>query len=58
MFEWRGTSGAVEVIEFRIGHGDMVRLLRASGFEIEVLIEIQPPTKEQTRKPSLTSRWN
>jgi hypothetical protein len=42
-FEWRGPSGAVEDIEFRIGHGDMVRLLRASGFEIEDLIEIQPP---------------
>jgi hypothetical protein len=41
-FEWRGPSGAVEDIEFRIGHGDMVRLLRASGFEIEDLIEIAP----------------
>jgi SAM-dependent methyltransferase len=44
-FEWRGPSGAVEVIEFRIGHGDMVRLLRASGFEIEDLIEIQAPSE-------------
>src|SRR5437870_1217646 len=30
-FEWRGPSGAVEDIDFRIGHGDMVRLLRSSG---------------------------
>jgi hypothetical protein len=44
-FEWRGPSGAVEDIEFRIGHGDMVRLLRRSGFEIEDLIEIQAPNE-------------
>ena len=27
-------------IEFQLGHGDWVRLLRANGFEIEDLVEL------------------
>jgi len=45
-FEWRGPSGSVEDIEFRIGHGEMIRLLRSSGFEIEDLVELQAPEKD------------
>ncbi|HEV2342570.1 MAG TPA: class I SAM-dependent methyltransferase [Actinocrinis sp.] len=30
-------------VEFHLGHGDMIRLLRGSGFEIEGLIEIFAP---------------
>jgi SAM-dependent methyltransferase len=37
-FEW--PEGGVE---FHLGHGDMIRLLRGSGFEIEDLIEILAP---------------
>jgi SAM-dependent methyltransferase len=58
-FEWRGPSGAVEDIEFRIGHGDMVRLLRASGFEIEDLIEIQAPNEgaDPQAQPYVPLEW-
>lgn len=42
-FEW--PDGGVE---FHLGHGDWIRLLRASGFEIEDLVEIQaPPDAEE-----------
>jgi len=30
-------------IDFHLGHGDMIRLLRANGFEVEDLIEIYAP---------------
>jgi hypothetical protein len=56
-FEWREPSGAVEVIEFRIGHGDMIRLLRASGFEIEDLIEIYAPEGGTTPYPFVNATW-
>jgi SAM-dependent methyltransferase len=29
-------------VEFHLGHGDWVRLLRANGFDLEDLIEVQP----------------
>jgi SAM-dependent methyltransferase len=57
-FEWRNKEGIVDAIEFRLGHGDMVRLLRKCGFEIEDLIEIQPPvdvTSEQD--PYIPLEW-
>jgi SAM-dependent methyltransferase len=41
-FEWRDAEGVIDAIEFRLGHGDMIRLLRSCGFEIEDLVEIQP----------------
>jgi SAM-dependent methyltransferase len=58
-FEWRGPSGTVEDIEFRIGHGDMVRLLRSSGFEIEDLIEIQAPSEgaDPQAQPYIPLEW-
>jgi SAM-dependent methyltransferase len=42
-YEWRNEEGVVDAIEFHLGHGDMIRLLRSCGFEIEDLIEIRPP---------------
>src|SRR5229473_552760 len=36
--EWPGDQG----IEFHLSHGDWIRLLRRSGFEIEDLIELRP----------------
>jgi hypothetical protein len=30
-------------IEFQLGHGDWIRLLRANGFEIEDLVELFAP---------------
>lgn len=38
-FEW---PGAPEV-EFHLGYGDWIRLLRGSGFEVEDLLELRPP---------------
>jgi SAM-dependent methyltransferase len=42
-FEWHDDKGVVEAVDFHLGHGDMIRLLRSCGFEIEDLIELQPP---------------
>ncbi len=44
-------------VEFHLGHGDWIRLLRASGFEIEDLIDVQPPEGATTRYPYVTLEW-
>jgi SAM-dependent methyltransferase len=36
--EWPGDQG----VEFHLSHGDWIRLLRRSGFEVEDLVEIHP----------------
>ncbi|MBV8352012.1 MAG: methyltransferase domain-containing protein, partial [Verrucomicrobia bacterium] len=36
--EWPGNPG----VEFHLSHGDWIRLLRRSGFEVEDLIEVRP----------------
>src|SRR6476620_1299140 len=46
-FEWPDTAG----IEFHLGHGDMLRLLRSSGFDVEDLVELYPPEGSTTRYP-------
>lgn len=50
---WPGDSG----VEFHISHGDWIRLLRRSGFEIEELVEVRPPDGATTRYPFVTSEW-
>jgi SAM-dependent methyltransferase len=40
-------------VEFHIGYGDMIRLLRKTGFEVEDLIELQPP---EDAKPFMDDR--
>ena len=50
---WPGDSG----IEFHLAHGDWIRLLRGAGFEIEDLIEIQPPEGSSTRYPFVSLDW-
>jgi SAM-dependent methyltransferase len=42
-FEWPEEDGVDGGVEFHVSHGDWVRLLRGSGFEIEDLVEIQAP---------------
>jgi SAM-dependent methyltransferase len=49
---WDGSS-----VEFCLGHGDMIRLLRASGFEVENLVELQAPEGATTRYPFVTPEW-
>jgi SAM-dependent methyltransferase len=53
-FEWPGDDPAVE---FHLGYGDMIRLLRSSGFEVEDLIEVRPPPDAVTRYPYATADW-
>lgn len=51
--EWPGDPG----VEFHLSHGDWIRLLRRSGFEIEDLIELRPPEGATTRYPFVTLEW-
>jgi SAM-dependent methyltransferase len=46
-----------ESVEFHLGHGDMVRLLRSSGYEVEDLIEVRPQPESTTRYPFVTRDW-
>ena len=45
-FEWPDDVS----VEFHLGHGDLIRLLRRSGFEVEDLIEVRPA-------PDATTEW-
>jgi hypothetical protein len=51
--EWPGDAG----VEFHLSHGDWIRLLRTSGFELEDLIEVRPPVDALTRYPFVTLEW-
>jgi SAM-dependent methyltransferase len=46
-----------ESVEFHLPHGEMIRLLRETGFEIEALIEIQAPEGTQRTHMSVTNEW-
>jgi SAM-dependent methyltransferase len=52
-FEWPHDSG----IEFHVSHGEMVRLLRSSGFDVEDLLELYPPDGSTTRYPFVDADW-
>jgi SAM-dependent methyltransferase len=52
-FEWPDDDS----VEFHLTHGDWVRLLRANGFEIEDLIEIQAPEGATTRADYVSPDW-
>lgn len=45
------------VVEFHIPHGEMIRLLRGSGFEIEDLVEVEIPEGATTTYPFVTAEW-
>ena len=51
--EWPGDIG----VEFHLSHGDWIRLLRASGFEIEDLVELRPAEDATTGYPFVTREW-
>jgi SAM-dependent methyltransferase len=53
-FEWPNDEG----IEFHLGYGDWIRLLRTNGYEIEDLIEIRPPEGATTRYDFVTLEWS
>ena len=52
-FEWPDDA----TVEFHLGHGDWIRLLRANGFEVEDLIELWPPPGASTDWPGVTVEW-
>lgn len=53
--QWPDSAG----VEFHLGYGDWIRLLRANGFEIEDLIEVRPHEDAVTRHPEIaTLEWS
>jgi len=52
-FEWADEDS----VEFHLGYGDWIRLLRSSGFEIEDMVELRPPAHAATRFPWVTAEW-
>lgn len=51
--EWPDTVG----VEFHLPHGDMIRLLRASGFEVLDLVQLRPHADATPRFPYVTLEW-
>ncbi len=51
--EWPDEDG----VEFHLTHGDWIRLLRRSGFEVENLIELRPGESATTRYKHVTLDW-
>lgn len=52
-FEWPDDP----TVEFHLGHGDWIRLLRGNGFDIEDLIELRPPEGAGSNLPLVTAEW-
>jgi SAM-dependent methyltransferase len=50
-------------VEFHVGHGEMIDLLRAAGFEVERLVELYAPVGARTHEyydtatPEWASKW-
>ncbi len=44
-------------VNFYLGYGDWIRLLRANDFEVEDLIELQAPEGATTNVPFVTGDW-
>jgi SAM-dependent methyltransferase len=51
--EWPDDPG----VEFHLGYGDWIRLLRASGFEVLDLVEVRPPEGTTNRFGFVTAEW-
>jgi hypothetical protein len=51
--EWPDDEG----IEFHLGYGDWIRLLRRCGFSVENLVELRPPEGTTEGRPYLTAEW-
>jgi len=52
-FEWPDSPE----VEFHLGHGDWIRLLRANGFVVEDLIELRPPADAASDYQFVTAEW-
>ena len=53
--EWHDADGPS--IEFHLPHGEMIRLLRDTGFEVEALHELRPPEGATTRYEHVAFEW-
>jgi hypothetical protein len=53
--EWEDTGE----VEFHLGHGDLIDLLRANGLEVERLIELFAPPEAKTHSyyKHVTAEW-
>lgn len=57
-FGMREYSEAADAgVEFTIAHGEMLRLLRSSGFIVDDLIEIQAPESARHDYPEVSAAW-
>jgi SAM-dependent methyltransferase len=52
-FEWPDDPS----VEFHLGYGDMIRLLRRCGFEVEDMIEVRPPEDATTSHAYAPVEW-
>jgi SAM-dependent methyltransferase len=52
-FEWPGE----EAVDFHLGYGDWIRLLRANGFDVEDMVEVRPSEAASTTYPFVTLEW-
>ncbi len=52
-FEWPDDDS----VEFHLGYGDWIRLLRSNGFEVEDLVEVQVDPSASTPYPFVTADW-
>src|SRR5437660_1515456 len=51
--EWPDEDG----VEFHLGYGNWIRLLRDSGFEVTDMLELRPPEGATTRYPWMSLEW-
>ena len=52
--EWHDADGPS--VEFHLPHGEMIRVLREAGFEIEALHELQPAADAEDALPARVAR--
>jgi SAM-dependent methyltransferase len=52
-FEWPDDPA----IDFHLGYGDWIRLLRGNGFEVTELVELRPEEDATTRFTLVTTEW-
>jgi len=50
---WESDPG----VEFHLGHGEWIRVLRRSGFEVEDMIEVRPAPGTTPSHPFVTNDW-
>ena len=44
-------------VDFHLGYGDWIRLLRRSGFQVQDMVELRPTEDAATRFTFVTSQW-